>query len=66
MALENPEAPRRTGLDEDETDSVWTDMIDWLARFPGGAGVEDKVRLIHNEGALPSFHLGRECTDLLC
>lgn len=35
-----------------ETDAVWTDLVEWLARIPGGTGVEDKVRLVHTEGAL--------------
>lgn len=39
-----------TGADQDP---VWTDLVDWLAQFPGGAGVEDSVRLIHNQGAFP-------------
>ena len=32
-------------------DPIWTDLVEWLARFPGGTGVEEKVRLIHNQGA---------------
>ncbi|GAA5881291.1 hypothetical protein JCM3774_000957 [Rhodotorula dairenensis] len=39
--------------DRDETtadpDPVWTDLVEWLARFAGGKGVEDSVRLIHNQ-----------------
>lgn len=35
---------------DSEDDPIWTDLVDWLARFPGGTGVEEKVRLIHNQG----------------
>ncbi|GAA5978215.1 hypothetical protein JCM10908_004275 [Rhodotorula pacifica] len=35
--------------DDEDEDPVWTDLVEWLARFPGGTGVEEKVRLIHNQ-----------------
>ncbi|GAA5964674.1 hypothetical protein JCM8115_004708 [Rhodotorula mucilaginosa] len=42
-------AAAAAAADSEEEDPIWTDLVDWLARFPGGTGVEEKVRLIHNQ-----------------
>jgi hypothetical protein len=48
-------AAAAAAADSEEEDPIWTDLVDWLARFPGGTGVEEKVRLIHNQGATRSL-----------
>lgn len=37
------------------TDVEWTQLLAWLATFPGYVDPEKHVKLVHNQGARPSL-----------